>query len=140
MPYIEWDESMSVGVPVLDADHQRLIRLLNSYVEALEEDEGLMVTDMIFSALADYVHTHFSREEDIMAEAGYADLEAHKASHRALEDRFSELRDSYVLNPDKRAEKKVEDFLIDWLKSHILKIDMRYKDVVSKVADRHPAF
>lgn len=139
MAYIAWDDSMSVGVPILDADHQRLIRLVNSYVEALEEDEGLMVTDMIFTALGDYVHTHFTREEEIMAEAGYADLEAHKRAHRALEARFAELRDSYVLNPDKRAEKKVEDFLIDWLKSHILQVDMQYKDVVAKVADRHPA-
>ena len=139
MAYIEWDESMSVGVPILDSDHQRLIRLLNSYVEALEEDEGLMVTDTIFSALADYVHYHFTREEEILAEVDYGDLERHKKSHRALEDRFAELRDTYVLNPNKAAEKKVEDFLIDWLKSHILKIDMQYKDVVAKVADKHPA-
>lgn len=139
MAYIEWDDAMSVGVPVLDADHQRLIRLLNAFVEALENDEGLMVTDSIFAALGDYVVTHFAREEEILAEAGYADLEPHKAAHRALESKFAELRDSYVLNPDKRAEKRVEDFLIDWLKSHILKTDMKYRDVVAKVAAAHPA-
>lgn len=138
MAYIAWDDAMSVGVPVLDADHQRLIRLLNAYVEALENDEGLMVTDSIFAALGDYVQSHFAREEEILAEAGYADLEAHKQAHRDLEARFAALRDSYVLNPDKRAEKAVEDFLIDWLTSHILKTDMRYKDVVAKVAAAHP--
>lgn len=139
MAYIEWDDAMSVGVPVLDADHQRLIRLLNAFVEALENDEGLMVTDSIFAALGDYVVTHFAREEEILAEVGYADLEPHKAAHRALENKFAELRDSYVLNPDKRAEKRVEDFLIDWLKSHILKTDMKYRDVVSKGAAAHSA-
>jgi hemerythrin-like metal-binding protein len=85
------------------------------------------------------VHTHFAREEAILEDTGYPDLEAHRAAHRALEDRFEALRDTYVLNPDKAAEKRVEDFLVDWLKSHILTIDMRYKDSVAAAAARHSA-
>jgi hemerythrin len=127
---IQWDESMSVGVPVLDEDHKTLIRLINDYTDALENDEGLFVTDSIFSALGDYIHYHFTREEGIMEMAGYPDLERHKKSHRSLEEHFLELRESYVLYPNAAAEEKVKIFLEDWLCSHILKIDMAYKPLV----------
>lgn len=133
---IQWDDSMSVGVPVLDEDHKVLIRLINDYTDALDNDEGLMVTDSIFAALGDYVHYHFTREEKIMEAAHYPDLERHKKSHRALEEHFLELRDSYVLFPNPAAEQKVKAFLEDWLCSHILKIDMAYKPLISPLAEK----
>lgn len=79
-----WNDDMSVGVPVLDEDHKTLIRLLNDYTEALENDEGLMVTDSIFAALGDYVHYHFTREESILEQAGYPQLEEHKADRKSV--------------------------------------------------------
>lgn len=130
---IQWDDNMSVGVPVLDEDHKVLIRLINDYTDAMENDEGLMVTDSIFAALGDYVHYHFTREEKIMELAQYNDLEQHKKAHRALEEHFMELRDSYVLMPGPSAERKVKEFLENWLRSHILKVDMEYKPVCSKL-------
>lgn len=133
---IQWDESMSVGVPVLDEDHKVLIRLINDYTDALENDEGLLVTDSIFSALGDYIHYHFTREEGIMEKAGYPNLDKHKRSHRALEDHFMELRDSYVLFPNAHSEQNVKRFLEDWLCSHILKVDMDYKPVCAKLVEK----
>jgi hemerythrin len=130
---IQWDDKMSVGVPVLDEDHKTLIRLINDYTDALDNDEGLMVTDSIFAALGDYVHYHFTREEGIMELAGYPNLETHKKSHRALEEHFMDLRESYVLYPNSAAEEKVKKFLEDWLCSHILKVDMDYKPLCVKL-------
>lgn len=136
---MQWRDEMSVGVPELDEEHKTLISLINDYTEALEQDEGLFVTDAIFQALEQYVQYHFSREERIMEQAGYPDLEAHKRAHRALESGFEDLRDSYVLNPGGEAEQKVKRFLENWLTHHILETDMAYRDcVVAARADTRP--
>lgn len=134
MAFIEWQDDMSVGVPVLDDDHKVLINLLNEYVDALENDEGLFVTDTIFRALGDYIDTHFRREEDIMARAGYADLAAHKEVHRAMEEQFATLRDRFLLDPSDAAQERLKDFLHTWLTNHILKTDMAYKPACSRLA------
>ena len=44
---------MSVGVAGMDADHKVLVSYLNDFIEACENDEGLLVTDSIFSVLLD---------------------------------------------------------------------------------------
>lgn len=133
MAFIDWRDDMSVGVSVLDDDHKILIRLLNDYVDALDNDEGLFVTDIIFTALGQYIDTHFRREEEIMARAGYADLEAHKAVHARMEAQFAELRDRILLDPSDAAQNRLKDFLHDWLTDHILKTDMAYKPACSAV-------
>ncbi|MGC2854708.1 bacteriohemerythrin [Novispirillum sp. DQ9] len=134
MAFIDWRDDMSVGVPVLDDDHKVLINLLNEYVDALDNDEGLFVTDTIFTALGQYIDTHFRREEDIMAAAGYPDLKAHKAVHARMEAQFGELRDRILLDPSDAAQNRLKDFLHNWLTDHILKTDMAYKPACSKVA------
>lgn len=134
MSFIEWQDDMSVGVPVLDDDHKVLINLLNEYVDALENEEGLFVTDTIFRALGNYIDTHFRREEDIMERAGYDDLVAHKEVHRRMEEQFSTLRDRFLLDPSDAAQERLKDFLHDWLTDHILKTDMAYKPACSRLA------
>jgi hemerythrin len=136
MAFIAWRDDMSVGVPVLDDDHKTLINLLNDYVDALDNEEGLFVTDTIFTALGQYIDTHFRREEEIMAKAGYQDIVAHKAVHASMEAQFGDLRDRFLLDPSDAAQNRLKDFLHDWLTDHILKTDMAYKPVCSKIADK----
>jgi len=129
---IVWSEDMSVGCAPLDDDHKILIQALNSFIDALENDEGAFVTDGIFSVLMDYTNFHFSREEAILAACGYEDLDAHKQAHSALKQQLIDARQQYVLNPSSDLEDEIRDFLLHWLQSHILVCDMDYKDVVSK--------
>lgn len=130
---IKWDDSMSVGDASLDQDHKVLIGLLNDYVQATDDAEGLFVTDVIFGALADYIDYHFAREEDLMAAAGYPHLAEHKAVHRAMTAEFVELRDRQLLSGSNQMEGAIKDFLKRWLTDHILKTDMAYKTALAKV-------
>ena len=140
---IVWTPDMSVGVDRLDKDHQALVSYLNDYVEAIDNEEGIFVTDGIFAALLEYTVYHFTLEEQLMEAAGYDDLAAHKEIHKTMAGKVEDCRQRYMLNPDKALEDEVRDFLTHWLQEHILKCDMNYKqamaehpDALQKVLDR----
>jgi len=127
---IVWTPEMSVGVDVLDEDHKILIDCLNQFVEATDNDDGILVTDSIFSALLEYTDYHFRREEGIMLACGYAGLQAHKLLHAGLREKIIDIRQRYVLDSDGMMDDIVKDFLKTWLTDHILNCDMDYKAVV----------
>ena len=127
-----WTDDMSVGCAALDNDHKILIQALNEFIEALENDEGVFVTDGIFSVLLDYTNFHFSREEAILEACHYADLQNHKQTHLELKEQLLDARRRYMLNPSSDLEKEIHAFLLSWLQIHILISDMDYKDVVAK--------
>ncbi len=66
LPLHEWPESMSVGVPQLDADHKAIIRLINRLHEGLRSGSEAAALDQIFDNLVAYIEWHFAREEEIM--------------------------------------------------------------------------
>jgi len=129
---VVWTDDMSVGCPALDNDHKILIQALNDFIDALENDEGVFVTDGIFSVLLDYTNFHFSREEAILEACHYDDLTRHKQAHIELKEQLMDARRRYMLNPSSDLEEEIREFLLNWLQTHILIRDMDYKDVVAK--------
>ncbi len=129
---VVWTDDMSVGCTQLDNDHKVLIQALNDFIDAIENDEGVFVTDGIFSVLLDYTNYHFTREEAIMGACGYADLERHIKTHGELKEQLLDARRRYMLNPSTDLEEEIRDFLYSWLQTHILIRDMDYKEAVEK--------
>ncbi len=129
---IVWTDDMSVGCKPLDDDHKVLIQALNDFIEAMENDEGVFVTDGIFSVLVDYTDYHFTREEKVMEACGYPDLENHKKTHAELREQLLDSRTRYMLNPNAELEEEVRDFLTNWLQDHILVKDMSYRADLEK--------
>ena len=129
---VVWTDDMSVGCKALDDDHKILVQALNDFIDALENDEGVFVTDGIFSVLLDYTNFHFNREEAILEACSYEDLEDHKQTHIELKEQLMDARRRYMLNPSSDLEEEIRDFLYSWLQSHILVRDMDYKNVVAQ--------
>ncbi|MCB2100942.1 MAG: hemerythrin family protein [Rhodobacterales bacterium] len=130
MAKLQWQASYSVGVPVLDAQHKSLLRLINR-LEA-EGDRAGMVA-YVFDELDAYIREHFRDEERLMAAAGYPDLEPHKAEHRRFNDWLSSVKVAYNSGGVSAfyITETVGNFLKDWLVGHILGSDMAYKDHLS---------
>lgn len=123
---------MSVGCKALDDDHKILIQALNDFIAALENDEGVFVTDGIFTVLADYTNYHFSREEKLLAACDYPDLAAHKKTHEGLKEQLFDCRRRFMLNPNAELEGKISEFLNSWLQNHILVSDMDYRKTLEQ--------
>ena len=82
--YVQWKPEYSVGIEVIDKDHQKLLSLINQFQTAVNYRTGEEFEKEALDAVLDYTKTHFKREEDLMEEHGYPDFEAHKALHRKM--------------------------------------------------------
>lgn len=122
-----WKDEYSVGVPLLDQQHQGLIELIN-LLSSQKADAGLI--GRVFDELESYTKEHFTCEEDLLKASGYQDLKAHRQEHKAFEQWLSAVRQTYgigITSPTLLAQ-SVNAFLRDWLINHILSSDMAYKN------------
>jgi len=134
---ITWRDAMSVGAPALDADHKKLIELVN-FADQWVARESWPQVATVLDELMVYAQGHFRREESVMAALKFPETESHKKLHEALGMRARVLRDRFnacAHDEDRRACGAILlKVLNDWLLDHILKQDMKYKPYIPKKA------
>ncbi len=125
MAFMEWDDKFSVGIPSIDAQHKNLIALINKLNETMRKGLGGQVIGGVIDELADYTRTHFTYEEELFSRHSYPKSAAHEAEHRDFVAKVGDFRERFVA---KRIGISVDvlDFLVDWLKGHIMKSDKEY--------------
>ncbi len=133
MPYLSWSPSMSVGVPILDSDHQALFRIVNQLHDFSETGATQDTLGIIFGNLVAYIDFHFAREEKIMKACSFPALEAHAEEHAEFAHFIHDARERYAGIPDPDITRELLEYLKIWLNSHILIQDMAYKPYVLAV-------
>ncbi len=127
MEKIVFDETLSVGVRKLDEQHQQLIKMINTLIEAQSETLDSEETLELLTHMTEYADYHFSQEEQYMLEFNYSEYLSHKQEHVTFKKRTVDF-----LSAAKRGKQtlKVEitAFLRNWLVNHILRSDMKYKN------------
>lgn len=126
---------MSVGIPVLDADHKTLIGLINNLHRSIGDDEEYATLGSVLKALDDYAEHHFAREERVMEVCRYPAAETHTAIHRRLSAQVRELKAAYDGDRTSVRARQCMDFLHKWLIEHICSKDMDYRTWVVGHAD-----
>lgn len=114
---VEWREGFRTGIAEIDAEHQQLFAL----VKGLESNNARQLLE----ALAEYVVTHFTHEEALMARSGYPRLHRHVELHEGLSARVSE----FLVGGTAWSDQRVQDlrtFLNKWLVGHILTHDLHF--------------
>ena len=130
MAYWVWDESLDIGIDVIDTQHKRIVDYINElYVAKQSKDPERIST--ILAGLRDYTRTHFVFEEEVMKQSGYPLSDAHKKVH----DAFVGQIDQYVQQHEsgKDVTGKLLSELQIWLTNHIQKDDQDYATCVVKM-------
>ena len=71
MEKIIWNESFSVGIPLLDSQHMELIRMINKLIGAKDvRVNSEAISDTLLN-MTNYAIFHFKTEEDYLREHGY---------------------------------------------------------------------
>jgi hemerythrin len=127
MAYIEWQDDFSVKVREIDAQHKMLVEMINSLHEAMLANKGRDMNRRTVEKMVDYATKHFALEEKYMKQYAYSGFNQHKAEHDQFSAKALELQErmnkaGFVLTLE------VLNFLKDWLRNHILKIDKEYSD------------
>ena len=125
MALFQWDDSLSVGVSMMDAQHKRLVEMVNRIYDAMRTSKGDQAVQQILLDLANYTLTHFAAEETLMRRAQYPGLNAHLALHKALIDQVQQMMGNFKAGK-MIATVSLATFLKDWLVQHIQKEDRQY--------------
>lgn len=138
MAFLDWTESLSVGFRLLDADHKRLIDLINKLHDASEVNASSPAVLSALDALIDYARTHFVHEETLMRKTAYPQFIPHKIEHDRLMVQIEELR-KRMAAAQTGVSKDTTVFLRTWLCDHIIKIDRFLGEWLVKVEPQAPA-
>ncbi len=125
MALFEWTDQYSVNVRQLDEQHLRLVDMINDLYDAIKREEDQTALRETLKKLLDYTAYHFVREEKLLQQYGYPQLEKHKEEHSILSWRVLDLRSRYESGEGVQAS-EVLDFLTGWLKNHIMNSDKKY--------------
>ncbi len=128
MTLVEWSDEFKIGEREVDKEHWGLFALVNDLSDKRASGVSPASVTATLDALIDYVKVHFDHEETLMADIGYPDLAAHKKAHQGLEQRVKEFQSAFADNPETFDYDAFFDFLTNWLKHHILKVDMEFSD------------
>lgn len=125
MPLLEWDESFSVKINLIDRQHQKLFRMANEYHQAIKEGKSSSALSNLLYGLAEYATVHFSTEERYFDRFNFEDSKAHKQEHRVLEAKIGDLKSKVKLGI-KVEEEEISKLLQIWLQGHIKGTDHKF--------------
>ncbi|MCW8916631.1 MAG: bacteriohemerythrin [Magnetovibrio sp.] len=134
MQDIKWTEDLSVGVVVLDDDHKKLIKILNTLFAASFAGVADSVLEKTLVELEEYTKFHFDREEQFLAEHDYPSLEPHKFQHEKLIKDLHEYTARAREQGTDGLSADVMMFLRTWLINHIKEQDLVYADYLKEKA------
>jgi hemerythrin len=125
MALMTWSDNYSVNIKEIDAQHKKLVELVNELHDSMKAGKGKDVVGKILKDLAEYTVYHFSTEEKLFEKYFYPDARPHVREHQDLIEQVTKLISDFekgngVLPMD------LMDFLKNWLINHIAKSDKKF--------------
>jgi hemerythrin len=130
MSAVNWNERFSVKVDDLDRQHQELFSIASQLVHAMENFSEKDVLAEIFERMLRYTAEHFTAEEEYLKSIDYPQFDDHKKEHTS----FIKILDDYYkryLEGEIALSMRILEFLVSWLKNHILGADIQYSRFAS---------
>ena len=128
---IVWDKKFELGIPTIDAQHERLVELCNNLYQGIirQKNSGNAAWQSALSdtlrETVDYILVHFRDEEKLLAAIGYEQINEHKQQHQEFVAKTTET----IANFDKATFQTAFDFvkfLYEWVLRHIAYEDKLY--------------
>ena len=121
---LDWNESLSMYIPEIDAEHQHFIRLVNELNEAIIGRMNKKLIKSRMRAILDDAAMHFAHEEAVFKEWGYPDAEEHAQIISFLNEIMESVDHGKMAHGWLEAGLEMKQVLIQ----HILNEDMKYRD------------
>jgi len=133
--FFYWNKNFEIGIPSLDAQHRRLVDMINELAGAISDGAKLPEIHELFGALMEYAAVHFRDEELLLEQSPLSadDKDRHRRAHRGFVDKVKDVTQHHDLLKTEVAESVLE-FLVTWLISHILGSDRKIADAMRQSA------
>jgi hemerythrin len=127
MAKFQWDESLNVGIDLINEQHKMLIQKINDLSDAVENVQGAESIVQTLDFLIEYTDFHFGTEEKHMEELNYPAMNAHKTAHAEFKDTLKNLYDDFdEEGATQPIAESINTFMINWLIKHIKVIDVEF--------------
>ncbi len=132
MKYLfEWTPSISVGDPIIDAQHQRLLGEVNTLLSYLisEKDDATVANAVKF--LDTYIDDHLAYEELYMEEHRYPERENHIKYHKDFIEHYKAFKGRLNGGASREAlALEIEQYIGNWWLTHIAVEDHKYAEFI----------
>ena len=119
-----WNDSLSVGVRLIDDQHKMLLKHLAELSEAVENHHGSSEIAGTLDFLVDYTEFHFSTEEKHMKANDYPKYEQHVAMHGEFKTTLTNLGEDFQEEgATPSLAEAINTLLINWFLKHIEVVD-----------------
>lgn len=133
MDKIEWNNSLSVGVNLIDEQHKMLIQKIADLAEAVNKTQGAEKILKTLGFMVEYTDFHFSAEEKIMKEQAYPEMEYHLKQHGQFKQMLKNLEEDFEEEGATSAlSTSINTYLINWLVNHIQKVDVEFGEFLTE--------
>lgn len=120
----------SVNIAVLDAQHQRLVALVDKLEQDLAADSEDVVVEDVLHSLVQYTIYHFAEEEDLMHKHRFPGLPAHRLEHHDLTMKIARAEEEYK-SGKQDVLPSLAQYLRSWLENHVLQVDQQYSEFLN---------
>jgi hemerythrin len=125
MALLTWNDRLSVNIREIDAQHKKLVDMVNGLHDAMKEGKAEAILMKIVAEMKTYAASHFGLEERYLKNHAYPEYTVHKSEH----DKFV----AKVIQVEKDCKSgkcamsmDILNFLSDWLVNHIKGTDKKY--------------
>jgi hemerythrin len=129
-----WNDKLSVGIDEIDADHKKIIAIINELFDGINAGCSKNLLEGILDQLVEYTQIHFAREKQLFAVTAYSEAEAHEREHAKMEAWALKTRAEFKAGTLAAPSLEVMNYLKDWLFEHILISDLQYAPYLKAMA------
>ena len=126
MEKIIWDETFSVGVRDLDAQHKQIVIMVNTLIEMGDTKVNSEIISDTLTKMTQYAIEHFQKEEQYMIEYSYPEYPAQRKHHQEFKKKTAGFSMETMLHKA-TVPTEIFTYLKLWWTNHILQEDMQYK-------------
>jgi len=125
LTHIQWKERYNIDYKEVDAQHRRLLDILNQLLDLVQCKRPADEISIVFHRLCAYALDHFSLEEHYLEASGYPGLARQREDHAHFVGKILEFNERY--DPaDPAFLLETFEFLKTWYLQHILRTDTEY--------------
>ncbi|MBE0622586.1 MAG: hemerythrin family protein [Burkholderiales bacterium] len=124
MAQFSFTDDLITGNALIDGDHRKLITMVNALFDSMAQGHANDIMSKVLNNLIVYTKEHFGREEAEMQRINYAASLSHKSEHTKLIKQVLDLK-ATVDRGEKINVVTISSFLSNWLREHILTVDMK---------------
>ncbi len=129
--FLKWDQSLELGIPSIDKQHQTLVEMVNHFYDTLNSSDYKDNIGTLLEGLADYTVKHFAHEEKYLKLYDSKLFEEHKKIHDDFVNQVTDLIKKHNSGHNVLSI-KVTKMVKEWIVDHIKGDDREYVELFKR--------